>query len=222
MQNSTTLLHSIFDATKPKRTGPIVARGHEQQLAVLIVAICLREIPDRALRLIVASSAQNPRPGVFVNKFVGPLPDISNHIHNAEWTCPSRVRIDVVRLRQFASLVWIWNVRRVPEITPWIDAVLIAALGRVLPLPIVWQPFSRPPRIGARIFESDPGHRLISPSLRICAILPILQKVLIILRMVLRSIQKLLEFGIRDRKFVHVESVNMHSMFVETPWRVFP
>src|SRR5271155_3513613 len=137
MQNSTTLLHSIFDATKPKRTGPIVARGHEQQLAVLIVTICLREIPDRALRLIVASSAQNPRPGVFVDKFVRPLPDISNHIHNAKWTCSCRVRIDIVRLRQFASFVWIWDVGRVPGIAPWIHAVLVAALGRVLPLPIV-------------------------------------------------------------------------------------
>ena len=53
---------------------------------MLIIAVGLREVPDRPLRLIVAATAQNRGAGVLVLEFVGPLPDIPNQIHDVERT----------------------------------------------------------------------------------------------------------------------------------------
>ena len=64
---------------------------------MLIVAVGLREIPDGALRLVIAPTTEDPRAGMVINEFVGPLPDVSNHIHHAKGTCPSRMRIHLIR-----------------------------------------------------------------------------------------------------------------------------
>ena len=44
---------------------------------MLIEAVGLREIPDRALRLIISAAAQNSSARVLVGEFIGPLPDVA-------------------------------------------------------------------------------------------------------------------------------------------------
>ena len=51
---------------------------------MLIEAIGLREIPDRALRLIITSAAQNSSPRVLVGEFIGPLPNVAHQGFDAE------------------------------------------------------------------------------------------------------------------------------------------
>jgi hypothetical protein len=48
---------SIHDAAESQRGGSVVAGRHQQQLPVLIVTVCLREIPHRSLWLVVAAAA---------------------------------------------------------------------------------------------------------------------------------------------------------------------
>ena len=61
------------------------AGGHQQQLAVLVQLVSLREIPDRSLRLVVTATAENAAARVLVNEI---LPSIARHFQ----PCPSRRR----------------------------------------------------------------------------------------------------------------------------------
>ena len=76
--HETNRLLCVFDTTKTNRSGPIFARRHEQEFAVLVEAIGLREIPQRSLRLVIAAAAQDAAARVFVNKFVSPLPYVAH------------------------------------------------------------------------------------------------------------------------------------------------
>src|SRR6202034_3901201 len=73
-------------APESNSPGAVHAGGHQQQLSVLVQLIGLREVPDRALRLIVAAAAQNAAPCMLVSKLFRPLPHISHHVHHAERT----------------------------------------------------------------------------------------------------------------------------------------
>ena len=64
---------SVSDAAESDRAGPVIAWRYQQQLAVLVFAIGLGEIPDRALRLIVVSAAQDGAARVRILIFVRPL-----------------------------------------------------------------------------------------------------------------------------------------------------
>jgi hypothetical protein len=56
----------MLDATKPNRSGPVFARGHEEQLAVLVKAIVLWEIAHSALRPVVTAAAQDACARMFI------------------------------------------------------------------------------------------------------------------------------------------------------------
>ena len=47
---------------------------------MLIVAIGLREIPDRSLRLIGTAATHDRYAGVFILEFVGPLPNVPDEV----------------------------------------------------------------------------------------------------------------------------------------------
>src|SRR6516164_8052881 len=97
-------LLAIPYTAKSQGSGSVVARCHQQELSMLVVAIGLRKIPYRALRLIVAATAKYPSAGVVVDVFVGPLPDVSDHVGNSERTGARRVRINTVRRAERPAL----------------------------------------------------------------------------------------------------------------------
>lgn len=77
---------AILDTPEADSARAIVARSHQQQLAVLVVPIRLGEVPDRTGWTVVAATTQNCRPRVVVHILVGPLPPhIPYHIHHPEW-----------------------------------------------------------------------------------------------------------------------------------------
>src|SRR5271170_1622368 len=86
----------ILHATKAESSGTVIAWRHQQKLAVLIIAIGLREVPDRTLRLIMASSAEYASARVVIDVLIGPLPDVPHHIDDAKWACPGWIRIDLI------------------------------------------------------------------------------------------------------------------------------
>src|SRR5882757_3696824 len=77
-------LLSIGHTAKPDRARAVPSGRHQEQLAVLVVAVGLREVPDRSLRLIGAAAAQDRGAGVLVVELVGPLPDVADEILNLE------------------------------------------------------------------------------------------------------------------------------------------
>src|SRR5277367_3186875 len=118
-------LLGILHAAKAQSSGAVIAWGHQQQLAVLVVAIGLREIPDRALRLVMTSSTKDASPGVVVDVLIGPLPDVPHHVQDAEWTCPGWMRIDLIRRGKGAALVGRGNIVRFPGIAPGVKPILV-------------------------------------------------------------------------------------------------
>src|SRR5579875_164392 len=103
---------------------------------MLVVAVCLREIPDRALRLVMTASAQNCRTCMFIDVFIGPLPNISYQVPHAEWTRSLRMSIYIIRWSQHASSIGDGDCRSVPLISPRIPAT-VGALRGELPFPLV-------------------------------------------------------------------------------------
>src|ERR1700744_1382817 len=74
----------VAHAAEAESPRAILARRDQQQLAVLIEPIRLREIPDRALRMIKTDATQNSAARVLVYIFVGPLPDVADQIHHSK------------------------------------------------------------------------------------------------------------------------------------------
>src|SRR6476659_353573 len=87
----------VTDASKPNASGAIIRWGHEQNLAVLIVAIGLRKIPDRTLRLIVAAAAHDGSSSVIILELIGPLPYVAYQILHTVGAGPLRVCSDGFR-----------------------------------------------------------------------------------------------------------------------------
>src|SRR5579862_5513546 len=156
------MLLRVFNAPEAERAGAIVSRSHQQELAVLFVAICLRKVPDGSLRLVVAPSADNRCARVLIHIFIRPLPHVPHHIHYAERAGPLRVRIDGTCDRHYASFVRRGR-RRICGITlprackrtgacgrrepvaipPWKDTVIVS-LRCKLPLPLMRKPLACP------------------------------------------------------------------------------
>src|SRR5579884_271449 len=78
------VLTRILNTAEPDCRRTIVTRSHQQQLAVLVIAVCLREIPDRTLRLVVAAAAEDCGTRVVILEFVGHLPDVADKVHDSE------------------------------------------------------------------------------------------------------------------------------------------
>src|SRR5262249_44433492 len=95
----------ILYTAKSQRTGSIHAGRHHEELAVFRKLVCLRKVPDRALRLVVAAAAENTGSGMVIQEFLRPLPDVSHKVHYPEWACPSGMRVYCVRSAHRAALV---------------------------------------------------------------------------------------------------------------------
>lgn len=72
---------------------------------MLLISISLREVPDRALRLVVISATDYGGASMVVEILVGPLPYVPYHIHYAERAGSAGVRIHVARRQRDASLI---------------------------------------------------------------------------------------------------------------------
>src|SRR5258708_7306988 len=171
---------------------------------MLVELICLWKIPDGSLRLVITATPQDASPRVLILKFFGPLPHISYQVHHREWACTQRVRVDRIRTPHGSSFLRHWNGVSIPCVSPGVHAA-ISALCRILPFPFVREAFSRPRGISSSIFKGHPRHRLVVPTRRIRAILPIPEEVQIILRMIMSGIEKLLKLCIGHRIFIDPE-----------------
>ena len=109
----------------------------------------------------------------------------------------------------------------IPFVSPGIHAP-ISALCRILPFPFVRQTLSCPCGIRSRIFKGHPRHRLVVPTRRIRSILPIPEKVQIILRMIVSRIEKRLELCVGHRIFVDPERLDVHRMIVKASRGILP
>src|SRR5208337_998802 len=65
-------LLGVQHATEAQRTGSVHTGRRQQQLAVLIEPVRLGKIPDRALRLVIASPAENAAPGMLIDILLRP------------------------------------------------------------------------------------------------------------------------------------------------------
>src|SRR5229473_3295242 len=162
---------------------------------MLVHPVGLRKIPARALRLIVAAATENSGAGVFVAEFV--------------------------RRPQIPSLLGDWNSVQVWTIAPGIHPSVVA-LGCILPLPFMGKPLAGPGGIRPCVLERDPSYGLAGPSVRVAAILPILQEIVVVRGMVARGVDEFLEFRIGHRIAIHIERLDRHDGLVVPPRRVLP
>src|SRR5208282_1282354 len=110
----------------------------------------LREVPLRALRLVVAPSAQNTSPCVVIRVFIRPLPYISNQIHYAKRTGAFGMSGYVAGGHHVAPFVGGgYGIGR-PLISPRISPS-IQSLCRILPLPLMRQSLAGPLGISTRV-----------------------------------------------------------------------
>lgn len=92
-------LLGVFSTAESQCTRAIIAGGHQEQLSVLIIAVCFWEVPDGTLWLVVVAAPQNAGSRVLVFVFIGPLPDITNHILDSEGAGSSRMSVHVRGVR---------------------------------------------------------------------------------------------------------------------------
>src|SRR5580692_2610058 len=211
----------VNHATESNSPGAVHAGRHQQELAVLVQLVSLREIPDRALGLIVTAAAENAAPGVLVNKFLGPLPHISYHIHDAERAGALRMCVNRIRTSHGARFIGHGRRAAVPLVTPRIEAA-VRALGCVLPLPLMRQAFSSPTRVCPCVFLRDPGHRFIFPSRGIGPILPIAEKIQVVFGMIVGRVQKLLEFSVCNRVLIDIKRSDVHGVLMKASRGILP
>ena len=188
---------------------------------MLVEFICLREIPNGSLRLVVTASAQDSSHRVVILEFFRPLPDVSDQIHDAEWTSTLRLRINRIRTTHRAALVRNGHGVGIPCVAPRVEAS-IGSLGRVLPLPLVRQPLPCPGCIGARVFKRNPSDGLVVPACRIGAVAPVTQEIQIVVWMVVGRVEKFLELRVRDWIFVDPERLHVHGMIMKASRRILP
>ena len=95
----------ILHAPKADRAGTIIARCHQQQLAVLRVPVRLGEVPHGAQGVIVAAATHDRSASMVVGIFVGPLPHVAHHVHHAKWARSVGMRIDIAGWSHLAAMV---------------------------------------------------------------------------------------------------------------------
>src|ERR1700685_3001610 len=95
----------ILGATKTDSRGAILGRRHHLQFTVLRKLVGLREIPDRPLRLIVATPTENTAAGVAIDQLIGSRPHCAHKVHHSKRTCPFRVIADAIRTTHGSSFV---------------------------------------------------------------------------------------------------------------------
>jgi hypothetical protein len=176
----------------------------KQKLPMFTQFVGLRRVEDWILRLVKVASSQNPAAGVFVLKFFGPLPHVSDQIHDAKWAGALRVGIERIRSTHRPSLIGDGHDIYLPVIPPWIRAT-IAALRRILPLPLMGQALPCPGRISTSISERDPSDRFVFPACGTVSAFPVAEEAQIILRMIVSGIKELLELRVGHGTLVDPE-----------------
>src|SRR5580704_5963666 len=166
----------VFDAAESQCSGTIHAGRHHQEFTVFCQFICLGEIPDGALRTVIASASQNSGACVPIEKLICPLPHVANQVHHSEGAGSGWMRGNGIGTAHGAALVRSGDSGPIPLVSPRIEAA-VGAFSGVLPFPFAWQTLPGPGGKDARIFKGNPGDRLVSPTLRVGAILPVAQKV---------------------------------------------
>src|SRR6516165_2502952 len=79
-----------------------------------------------------------------------------------------------------------------------------------------------PGRVGAGIFERNPGHGTVVPALWIVPILPVSKKVGAIAGNVVRGVEKLFELRVGHRIFINEEGLDLHGVLMEPAWKILP
>src|SRR6476660_6212139 len=87
----------FYHASETECGRTIHAGRHQQKFAMFIQPVGLREIPDRALRLIVASATQDAPPRMLVDELFCPLPHVPNHVHYAKRARSKGMRVHWIR-----------------------------------------------------------------------------------------------------------------------------
>src|SRR5436305_15225033 len=85
---------------------------------MLVEPVRLREVPDRALRLVVAPPAHNACSAMVIDKLLRPLPHIADKVHDTERACAPRVGIHRIRSTHRAGLVGCGNSTVSPTRSP--------------------------------------------------------------------------------------------------------
>ena len=78
------VLRGVDDAAEADGSSAVAAGSHEQEFFVLVETVGLREIPDRAARLIIRSASNNRRARMLIAEFIGPLRNVAFHVENPE------------------------------------------------------------------------------------------------------------------------------------------
>ena len=184
----------------------------------------------------MTAAAQHSRAGVVVDVLVGPLPYVAHQIEHAEGACRSGVRVYIARGLHITPEVGEGNIAggdddlhtfgtglglTGPQVSPRIHPA-VGTLRSVLPLPLVRQAFACPLRVGACIFDRDPGNRLVVPACRVRSIGPVLEKVVIVCGVVVSRIEKTLELAVGHRVLVHPERCDVQLVLVIAACRVLP
>src|SRR5436309_14652200 len=175
----------ILHETETDGARAVDARRHHQEFAVLGQFISLREIPDRTLRLVIASPSENCHSCMLIEKFICPLPHIAHKIHHTKGTGTVRMCVYWIGTAHCAVLTRFSNRGCIPLVAPGIDAA-IGALRGVLPLPFVRQALSDPRGVAARVLDGHPGHRPMVPACGEGTVFPIAQTVQVGMGMVAR------------------------------------
>src|ERR1017187_1177426 len=90
-----------------------------------------------------------------------------------------------------------------PGTAPRVPAA-VQALRGVLPFPFVRQTLAGPAGVGARIFQRDPGDGPGLPAGGGLAILPVLEEIVVVRRMIIRSLEEIRKLPVGHRVFVDV------------------
>src|SRR5689334_7014313 len=162
---------------------------------MFIEPVSLREVPDRAWRLISRTPAHDGGAGVRVTVFVGPLRNVAFEVHHAEWTGALWKITKVCERTRSRPGIGGRKSDRSPIVTPRIET-MVGGLSSVLPFPLMRQALAAPDGVGASIFNGDPGYRLVIPPFRVAAIVPIAKEIVVVGRMIMRGFEKLLELRI--------------------------
>src|SRR5260221_5306966 len=140
---------AIGHAAETDGGGAVFSGRHEQIFSVLAEFVSLREIPVRALWLIVTAAAQDAGARVRVAEFIGPLPDVARQVFDTERAGTSRMRVHIIGPAHNPSRFGRRDRCRIPLAAPRVQAA-ITSLGGVLPLPLVRQAIAGPTGIRAR------------------------------------------------------------------------
>src|SRR3954454_17367680 len=108
----------------------------------------------------MAAAAQNRGPGMLVEPFVRPLPDVTDEIFNPERAGALRMCAEIRCRLHVPARIGAGDCRRIPFVTPRIRAS-VRSLRCVLPFPLMRKAFTRPFGVSTGIFQGDPGNRLI-------------------------------------------------------------